>query len=177
LREADAIRRSFTDSVLLEGRAASVESLARELPRANIFHFAGHGYSNSGRGALLLAPKDPATADFQLLRAGEMRGMDWTRCSLAVLSACAAAEGETHGAHDPDSLIRALTKAGARRIAASLWNVDSAASAELMGQFYISLKSGKSPAEALRAAQQAIRIDPRWQQPYYWAGFQLYGTT
>jgi CHAT domain-containing protein len=176
-REAETIRASFVNTVLLEGRAASVESLARELPRADIVHFAGHGYSSSGYGALLLAPKDPATADFQLLRAAELRGMDWSRCSLAVLSACAAAEGETHGAHDPDSLIRALTKAGARRIAASLWNVDSAVSAELMAQFYSSLKSGRSPADALRAAQQAVRRNPRWQQPYYWAGFQLYGTT
>jgi CHAT domain-containing protein len=177
LREAETIRRSFADSVLLEGRVASVESLARELPRVDIVHFAGHGYSNSGYGGLLLAPKDPAKADFQLLRAAEMRGMDWTRCSLAVLSACASAEGETHGAHDPDNLVRALARAGARRIAASLWNIDSAASAELMGQFYTSMKSGKTPPEALREAQQAIRLNPRWQQPYYWAGFQLYGTT
>jgi CHAT domain-containing protein len=177
LREAEAIRASFPESTLLEGRAASVESLTRELPHADIVHFAGHGYSSSGYGALLLAPKDPATADFQLLRAAEMRGMDWSRCRLAVLSACAAAEGETHGAHNPDSLIRALTKAGARRIAASLWNVDSAASAELMAQFYSCIKSGKGPAEALRAAQQALRRNSRWRQPYYWAGFQLYGTT
>jgi CHAT domain-containing protein/tetratricopeptide (TPR) repeat protein len=177
LREADAIRASFVNSQVLEGRAASIDSLTRELPRADIVHFAGHGYGGSGFGALLFAPKDPATADFQLLRAGDMRGMDWSRCRLAVLSACASAEGETHGAHNPDSLIRALARAGVSRVAASLWNVDSTASAELMKQFYSGLKNGRSPAVALRAAQQTVRLNPRWRQPYYWAGFQLYGTT
>jgi CHAT domain-containing protein len=177
LREADAIRASFASSLVLEGRAASIDSLARELPHADIVHFAGHGYGGSGYGALLFAPKDPAAADFQLLRAAEMRGMDWSRCRLAVLSACASAEGETHGAHNPDSLIRALARAGASRVAASLWNVDSAASAELMKQFYRGLKDGASPAVALRAAQQAVRLNPRWRRPYHWAGFQLYGTT
>ncbi|HEV2444603.1 MAG TPA: CHAT domain-containing protein, partial [Candidatus Sulfopaludibacter sp.] len=177
LREAEAVRAAFAGSVLLEGRGATLEALARELPRAGIVHFAGHGYSSSGYGGLLLAPLDPATADYRLLRASDMRSMDWSRCRLAVLSACAAAEGETHGVHNPESLIRALAKAGAPRIAANLWNADSAAAGELMAQFYGSLKRGDGPAEALRAAQQALRRTPRWQHPYYWSGFQLYGTT
>jgi CHAT domain-containing protein len=177
LREAEAIRASFARSVVLEGRDASVDSLAREIPKADIIHFAGHGYSDSGYGGLLFAPKDVSSADYELLRASQIREMDWSRSSLVVLSACAAAEGETHGAHNPESLIGAITKAGVPRVAASLWNVDSAASAQLMAEFYAGLKNGRGDAEALRAAQSAIRRNPRWQHPYYWAGFQLYGTT
>ncbi len=177
LREAQTIRSTFGNSTLLEGRAASLEALARELPHADILHFAGHGYSSSGNGGLLLAPANPAVADYRLVGASDLRSMDWSRCSLAVLSACAAAEGETRGAHNPESLIRALAKAGVPRIAASLWNADSAATAELMSQFYGSLKNGCQPAEALRIAQQALRRSSRWQHPYYWAGFQLYGTS
>jgi CHAT domain-containing protein/Tfp pilus assembly protein PilF len=177
VREAEAITASFANSVVLEGRRATLSSLARELPLADIVHFAGHGYSSSGNGGLLFAPQDPALSDYQLLRAREMRGMDWSRCRLAVLSACAAAEGETHGAHNPESLIRALTRAGAPRIAASLWTLDSSSSADLMTQFYVSLKNGKDPGQAMREAQQAVRRDPRRQHPYYWAGFQVYGTT
>jgi CHAT domain-containing protein len=31
------------------------------------------------------------------------------------------------------------------------------------------------PAAALRAAQLAIRKEPRWSAPYYWAGFIFQG--
>jgi hypothetical protein len=30
-------------------------------------------------------------------------------------------------------------------------------------------------AEALRAAQNTLRQDPRWQSPHYWAAFTLQG--
>ncbi|PYS73797.1 MAG: hypothetical protein DMF69_03690, partial [Acidobacteria bacterium] len=33
----------------------------------------------------------------------------------------------------------------------------------------------KSPATALRAAQQHMRQRRAWQSPYYWAGFVLQG--
>jgi CHAT domain-containing protein len=45
-----------------------------------------------------------------------------------------------------------------------------------MKKFYTAmLQRGLSPAAALRAAQLEIRNDPRWQSPYYWAGFVLQG--
>jgi CHAT domain-containing protein len=31
------------------------------------------------------------------------------------------------------------------------------------------------PAAALRAARLEMSRDPRWQSPYYWAGFVLQG--
>ena len=49
-------------------------------------------------------------------------------------------------------------------------------SAELMKTFYASLAQGVTPDEALRVAQQRVRQRPGWEHPYYWAGFQLYGT-
>jgi CHAT domain-containing protein len=45
-----------------------------------------------------------------------------------------------------------------------------------MTRFYRELLVGKrSPAEALRLAQQELASQPRWQSPYYWAGFVLQG--
>jgi len=45
-----------------------------------------------------------------------------------------------------------------------------------MKRFYIEmLKNGKTPAEALRAAQNSIRQVPEWSAPHYWAGFTLQG--
>jgi CHAT domain-containing protein len=66
--------------------------------------------------------------------------------------------------------------AGAPRVIASLWNVRDEATAILMKRFYQNLLTGKSsPAAALRQAQVSMWQDPRWQAPYYWAGFVLQG--
>ena len=177
LKEAALVRDAFPNSTVLEGRGASIQELEARLPSADIVHFAGHGYADSENGALLFAPRDSTGADYELLRSTDLRRQDWSRCRLAVLSACATAAGETHGAHNPDSLVRALTRAGASRVAASLWNVDSTATTELMRAFYNSLASSQSPSQALRIAQTAVRRRAGWDHPYYWAGFQLYGTT
>jgi CHAT domain-containing protein len=175
--EANAVRAAFPASRVLEGSGATLDALARALPEASIVHFAGHGYTGSENGAILLAPRDPAAADYDLLRFSELRRLPWSQCRLAVLSACATAAGETRGPHNPQSLVRALIKGGAARVAASLWNVDSAATSALMQQFYSALASGADVPAAMRIAQDAVRRRPEWAHPYYWAGFQLYGKT
>jgi CHAT domain-containing protein len=175
--EAGIIRKTFFNSTVLEGRRATLDALAVALPGADIVHFGGHGYTNSSNGAVILAAEDTQAADYDLLQSADLRRQDWSRCRLAVLSACATAAGETRGAPNPDSLVRALVKAGVPRIAASLWSVDSDATAELMKEFYSSLARGEDAARALRAAQQHVRRQKTaWDHPYYWSGFQLYGT-
>jgi CHAT domain-containing protein len=59
---------------------------------------------------------------------------------------------------------------------ASLWRVPDQATAELMARFYRGLLSGGlTPASALRGAQLALSKEPRYRDPYYWAGFILQG--
>jgi CHAT domain-containing protein len=64
--------------------------------------------------------------------------------------------------------------AGSKRIVASLWNVDDAATAQLMGNFYRGmLKDKQTPAVALRNAQlQAWQANP---DPRLWAAFTFQG--
>ena len=58
----------------------------------------------------------------------------------------------------------------------SLWNVNDQVTAELMRRFYQGiLVEGRSPAAALRAAQDGVRRQRRWRAPYFWAGFTLHG--
>jgi hypothetical protein len=66
--------------------------------------------------------------------------------------------------------------AGAAGVIASLWKVDDEATAELMKHFYAALlQKGLTPAAALRDAQLELAKQPRWQSPYYWAGFVIQG--
>jgi CHAT domain-containing protein len=45
-----------------------------------------------------------------------------------------------------------------------------------MAEFYRSLlEEGASPAEALRQAQNWLRRQPAWEEPFYWAPFVLQG--
>jgi CHAT domain-containing protein len=66
--------------------------------------------------------------------------------------------------------------AGAPRVVASLWQVDDAATADLMREFYKAmLVEGMRPAAALRTAQ--VRTWQRNPQlsPYFWSAFTLQG--
>lgn len=95
---------------------------------------------------------------------------------LVVLSACESALGHSDGAEGVFNLARAFFYAGTRRVLSSLWTVDDRASTEFMKQFYRALlQRQRTPDAALREAQAALAADPRWQAPYYWAGYVLQG--
>ncbi|NEQ99649.1 MAG: CHAT domain-containing protein [Cyanothece sp. SIO2G6] len=93
---------------------------------------------------------------------------------MLVLSACQTASGDRRAAL---GLAGVAIRAGARSTVASLWQVDDAAAAEMMGEFYRQIASQKvSKAEALRQAQLAILNNPQYRRhPYYWAPFVLVG--
>lgn len=95
---------------------------------------------------------------------------------LVVLSACHTAGGKNLRGEGLIGLTRGFMYAGASSVVASLWQVDDAATAELMKYFYTYLlQDGMTPPAALRAAQNKIRAQPKWRSPYYWAGFTFQG--
>jgi Flp pilus assembly protein TadD len=169
--EAEKVFSRFPrSSKLLVGKEATLTEVRDRLPAAEIFHFAGHGYGGEGGGLILRGPNGAPA----LLRAAEIQGVDLSRCRLAVLSGCATGAGERHGPGDPQSLVRAFLRAGARQVVASLWNLNSAATQLLIDQFYTALCSDATPAESLRRAAVAVRSKAEYQHPYYWAGLQVF---
>jgi CHAT domain-containing protein len=92
-----------------------------------------------------------------------------------VLSACLTAAGETRGAVNNQSLVQALLSAGARRVVAARWSIDSEATRALMDAFYSRLAAGDPVPEALYGAEAEVAASPSWSHPYYWAGFDLFG--
>jgi len=70
-------------------------------------------------------------------------------------------------------LTRGFLYAGARSIVASLWEVDDAATAQLMESFYQNL-ANHDKREALRLAQ--IETRRRYPEPWYWAAFNIVGS-
>jgi CHAT domain-containing protein len=144
-----------------------------------ILHFATHGWISSGRpelsGIVLSLFYQKGQAQDGALRLHDIYNLDLI-ADLVVLSACQTALGKDVRGEGLVGLTRGFMYAGAPRVAASLWKVDDAATAELMAQFYrFMLKDKLSPAASLRAAQLELIKQKRWHEPYFWAGFVLQG--
>jgi CHAT domain-containing protein len=96
---------------------------------------------------------------------------------LVVLSACQTGLGKQVRGEGLLGLTRGFMYAGAPRVVVSLWRVDDAATAELMGRFYRHMLGRKrSPAAALRHAKiEMMEAHGDWRAPYFWAGLVLQG--
>ena len=94
---------------------------------------------------------------------------------LVVLSACSTGTGRRFGPEGDFGFAQAFFVAGARRVIASLWDVDDRATTELMKRFYAEWKPGVTASAALQRAQAALRADARWAHPAYWAAWQVWG--
>jgi CHAT domain-containing protein len=165
-QEGTSVAERFRHAVLLSDTDATLTGLARYGPGAEIFHFSGHGFSNRGNGALVLA--DSLYTSRQIMIA------DWRRCRLAVLSACLTAAGELRGPSNPESLVHAFLLAGVHNVVATQWKIDSRASRSFMNAFYNSLFAGEQPAAALQTARRSLHSIPEFRHPYYWGAFQIY---
>lgn len=170
--EAESVRKYFPVSVLLTGADATLQRIEEMNPMPEVFHFSGHGFSNGGHGALVLAGDSIRSPSF--LTPERISGMNFRGCRLAVLSACLTATGERQGPSNPESLVHALLMAGAREVVASRWSVDSSATRQLMERFYAELAAGATTPQALRVAANAVRRQPGHEHPYYWAAFQVF---
>jgi len=166
--------------VISDVNATRQRFFTTDLTQFEILHLATHGG--------FLDPKRPDSAGFLLstidAKGDEINGFVGLEdiydlrapVDLVVLSACQTALGKDVRGEGLIGLTRGFMYAGASSVVASLWKVDDAATTELMKYFYSNLLQHQMrPAEALRAAQNSIRQNPRWSSPYYWAGFTLHG--
>lgn len=159
--------------------ASRATATGPELARYRYVHFATHGLLNSQHpelsGIVLSLVDEQGRPQDGFLRLNEIYNLKLP-AELVVLSACQTGLGKEIKGEGLIGLTRGFMYAGAPRVAASLWKVDDAATAELMARFYRGiLKEGKTPAAALRAAQVEIAQQPSWRAPYYWAAFVLQG--
>ena len=158
----------------MRGSAATLPAVSSQLESAEIFHFCGHGVSNSDDGLLMLAPYVP-NEEGSLLTAASLSDLKMNRCKLVVLSACSTGAGESRGPANPASLVNGFLRAGVRDVVASRWRVDSASTAALMREFYGRVTHTGEIAPALQFAEERIRSRSGMGHPYYWSGFSVFG--
>ena len=181
-REAEAIMALVPpgEGMLAVGfNASRATAVSPELSQYRYVHFATHGLLNSKHpelsGVFLSRFNEFGKSQDGFLQLHDVYNLKLS-ADLVVLSACQTALGKDVRGEGLVGLTRGFMYAGAPRVVASLWQVDDAATADFMREFYAAmLTEGKRPAEALRAAQLRLSKQTQWSSPYYWAAFTLQG--
>ncbi|HKV35583.1 MAG TPA: CHAT domain-containing protein [Pyrinomonadaceae bacterium] len=177
--EARQIRASYDHGRVLVGPAATKQNILFEMPKSDVVHLALHSIEEPRaemHSKLVLTKEQNGSSD--VLEAGEIYELNLPRTRLIVLSACQTAVGRYYGGEGTYSFARAFLVSGVPVIVASLWPVDSEATARMMISFHqIRRQQHVSTAEALRRAQlkMIVETDPRLRHPYYWAAFSVFG--
>jgi CHAT domain-containing protein len=181
-READqilAVARAGSNLKALDFRANRAIATSGELSKYRYVHFATHGYldtARAGLSAIVLSLYDEnGKPQDGFLRAHDIYNLKLP-AELVVLSACETGLGKDVRGEGLEGLTRGFMYAGARRVVVSLWNVNDRATATLMQRLYAGLlRTNKTPAAALRAAQIEMLRSGQWQAPDYWAAFVMQG--
>ena len=119
--------------------------------------------------------EDPVHETDGFLSALEVESLDLKGTRLVVLSACETGLGDHQTGEGVFGLTRAFRIAGAQAVLATLWSVDDEGTSVFMNHFYRHFLQSQDPVDALSQAREAMRADPKWQAPYYWAPFFLMG--
>ena len=169
----------------LSGRDATLPTVMSSMKDAQYMLFSTHGRWANGGGSTIDDAfgsagielwSDGAVSSASVLTAADIVKVDLTQSDLVVLLACETASGQPVSGQGSLGFQSAFMAAGARSLLVALWRVPADASKELVQNFYSGLfKRHLSRAEALRQAQDALRSQPRFADPWNWGGWVLVG--
>jgi len=163
------------------GHEASVENFRKNAPAFDIVHLATHGVfdDHDPMYSHLLLATNAVTGSKSTngqLDAAEISDMH-LNARLVVLSACETADGKVQDGEGLIGLSWAFLAAGSHAAVASQWRVEATSTTTLMIAFHRGLQQHLSTAGALRNAELKVSRNPRYQHPFYWAGFVLLGAS
>ena len=143
-------------------------------------HFAGHYVvvDREPSASYLLFAENGEDAEASVLTNSEIDKMPFPRTKLVVMAACRSGLDNYFDGEGIVGLTRTFLAVGVPVVVASQWSVDSAAAAELMKRFHAHRRNdAMNTSRALRAAQLDLATEPngRFNSPYYWAPFAVFG--
>jgi CHAT domain-containing protein len=182
-REAKEVAEFYKPAMVLTGADASRARVIRDSARADVIHFATHAVADAASplaSKLVLASGSDASGakgSGDAFEAFDIYGLHLPRARLIVLSACQSGIDRLFKGEGAVGLARPFIAAGVPLVVASLWPVESNATADLMISFHRYRKSQNlSTVAALRMAQlDMIHHSPNSENGYGWAAFTAIG--
>jgi CHAT domain-containing protein len=176
--------------VVLLREDATRSRLFTEAGGTRYLHLATHGLVNetdkvAWSSLALTQPPVPVPDDFGFLTLNDLFENWWGRLKtteLVVLSACDSQRGRLSGDEGVFGLPWGFMYAGSTAVIASLWQVDDASTAELMGDLYAWIERTRPEAadssrmaklQAFVEVRQALRQN--YPEPFFWAPFVYVG--
>jgi CHAT domain-containing protein len=172
--EVNNIKDLYPNATVYLEQDATEEKAKTAMKSSKYIHFATHGILNNEDFAqsFLLMNKD-ATNDGRFTLS-EINGLIKDETDMIFLSACEMAIPKDLGKGWDISILNALLINRVRTVAGGLWQVPDEATMEMVDVFYKNVKT-MSRSEALRQAQATISKNPKYQHPFFWAAFVMYG--
>lgn len=181
--ELNQIEEIFPQSKQLLNEEFTITTIKNQLDGDfSIVHLATHGLFSSNPEQTFIVGGDGKKIDINTL--SSLLNSSRIPPDLVVLSACETATGDELAIL---GLAGVAVRSGASSIIASLWSVDDASTAKLMGKFYQEFKNPHAKkVDALRMAQlslvNSLRNNPPSSvlknfppHPYYWSPYVLVG--
>jgi CHAT domain-containing protein/Tfp pilus assembly protein PilF len=154
------------------GREATKSLFLREAPHCRLVHLSTHGVLDSAADFSYLgfAPETEGEEPAPLF-VRDLYNLQ-LNADLVTLSACETGIGQLQSGEGIISLARAFAYAGAKSIVTSLWQVNDAATKDLMLLFYQELNRGKNKDQALHDAKLGYLQSTSGERshPFFWAG-------
>jgi CHAT domain-containing protein len=178
IREVRVIARMYQRGRIFTGSEVTPDAFLKAARDAALVHFAGHATADLDEPASSsLVFESPSGAPARLT-AESIGRSTLEGHPLVIVAACGTARGKARRTEGVDSLAVAFLQAGARGVAATLWDVDDGVSSRLFGTFHRRLREGARPVDALQEAQRSLlhSSDPRDRRPSVWGGVTLIGT-
>ncbi|TXF88290.1 CHAT domain-containing protein [Neolewinella aurantiaca] len=177
--EVEAISKLVPRNKVFLSEAATRQAFLRELGDQRILHLSSHGMVNAtdpNLSFIAFSQSGDRVAENELLFFNDLSFLP-LNAQLVVLSACETSLGPVVPGETVLSLGNAFAAAGAESTLSSLWQVDDAATEQLMVAFYRNLADGHSRAEALATATSEVRASQTFAHPYYWSAMVLHGAS
>ena len=177
--EVQTVEKQFAQKdrqVFTQANAMPSTYLRSKPGQFSYIHFVAHGTASRLSpldSAVVLSPS-PAHPDSYKLFARDIVHQP-IHADLVTISSCNGSGIRAYAGEGLVGLSWAFLRAGSHNVIGALWNVDDAATPQLMDQLYRELRSGSGPGTALRDAKLSlIHSDGVYRKPLYWAAFQLY---
>lgn len=184
--EAREVSRPYQNPRLLLRDDARESAIRADIETADVGYFAMHYVINEQSEMLSGFPLTPEEDELSsdagvngFLQAHEIYRLNLGRMRLVILSACSTGIERQYLGEGAVGAVRPFLMRGVPTAVASLWPVDSDATADLMVSFHKHRRHDPEPvAQALRDAQIEMLTatnKPAQQHPYYWAPFVVIG--